>query len=139
MESMNKFKVLTMIIICLFFFAIAAMYVNTKDVSQAKNQESYSDEDRDYDTYRNSTVKEAADFEDVKYALKNLESKVNILDDKVNRKLNSQKSSEPKSSGMRCKIIGSKTNSGIESLSPEVAIQDAQINGNDIVVTCSLR
>ena len=139
MESMNKFKVLTIMIIGLFVFAIAAMYVNTKDVSQTKSQESYETEDRDYDAYQTRAGKDKTEMVDVMYALDNLETRFKNLEDKVDKKLNSQKTSEPKSSGMRCKIIGSKTSSGIEPLSPEVAIQDAQINGNDIVVTCSLR
>ena len=33
MESMNKFKVLTVIIVCMFLFVIAAIYSNTKDVA----------------------------------------------------------------------------------------------------------
>ena len=38
MESMNKFKVLTIIVICMFIFAIAAIYSNTKDASEGKLQ-----------------------------------------------------------------------------------------------------
>ena len=36
MESMNKFKALTVIIVCMFVFVIAAIYSNTKDVATSK-------------------------------------------------------------------------------------------------------
>jgi len=142
MESMNKFRALTIMIICLFVFAIAAMYVNTKDVSEQKSQEYSQNGDSDYGASNTRAGREQMDMTDIMYALNNLETKVNDLETKVEKNARStSRSSESGSSasGMRCRIIGSKTASGIEDLSPEVAIQDAKINGNEIVVTCSLR
>ena len=36
MENINKFKVFTIVIICTFVFVIAAIYTNTKDVTEDK-------------------------------------------------------------------------------------------------------
>ena len=36
MESLNKFKILTIIFICMFVFVVAAIYANTKDVTEGK-------------------------------------------------------------------------------------------------------
>lgn len=134
MESINKFKMLTIMIICAGVFAIAAMYVNTKDVTEQKNQEN-SEEQYDYtDPANDATTK------DLTYSLNQLENKVKKLEARINDNSRSPKSSASSSSnGMRCKIIGTKTVRGIEELSPDVALQDARINGNDIVVTCSLK
>lgn len=132
MESMNKFKVLTIIIICLFMFAIAAMYTNTKDVSEGKAKQSAQNPSRYEEQTRN---KEKLDFTDLMYSLDALQHRVEELEAKTGN-VSSQTSG---SSDLNCSIYGSKTLRGIEPLSPNAAVQDAQINGNDLVITCSLR
>ena len=132
MESINKFKILSVLIICMGLFSIAAMYVKTKDISEQKAQK-----EPGYEQQESSNVDNAAAIDEVMYSVEKLERKVRMLEEKVNN--NSTAKSSSNSGGTRCKIYGTKTRGGIEALSSEVALQDARINGNDIVVTCSLK
>jgi hypothetical protein len=138
MESMNKFKVLTVLIICVFVFAIAAMYVNTKDASEQRAQEHSEYEEEDYDNVRSN--KQSAGMSDLMYAVSRLENRVNQLEEKNRKNESLRKNTSPTTdSGVRCKIFGTVSGARIEQISPDAALQDARINGNDLVLTCSLR
>ncbi len=132
MESMNKFKVLTIIIICLFMFAIAAMYINTKDATEGKAQTSSQNNSGYQDRARN---KEKLDFADVMLEMESIQQRVEMLEARGG---GSQERGNSGGNELRCKIYGVKTLRGIEQISPTAAVQDAQVNGNDIVITCSL-
>ena len=90
MESMNKFKVLTIIIICLFTFAVAAMYSNTKEVSEDKANDTYVSKD----AYKQSNGREKYDITDLVYSVEALEHRVDALEKKINEKNNSSSSSD---------------------------------------------
>lgn len=138
MESMNKFKALTVLIICVFVFAIAAMYVNTKDASEQRAQEHSEYEEEDYDNVRSN--KQSAGMSDLMYAVSRLENRVNQLEEKNRKNESLRKNTSPTTdSGVRCKIFGTVSGARIEQISPDAALQDARINGNDLVLTCSLR
>ena len=138
MESMNKFKALTVLIICVFVFAIAAMYVNTKDASEQRAQERSEYEEEDYDNVRSN--KQSAGMSDLMYAVSRLENRVNQLEEKNRKNESLRKNTSPTTdSGVRCKIFGTVSGARIEQISPDAALQDARINGNDLVLTCSLR
>ncbi len=141
MESMNKFKALTVLIICVFVFAIAAMYVNTKDATEQRAQERSEYEEENYDDYNANARKNQADVSDLKYTISHLEKRISELETKTKKStVSSQKTSTTTADGsVRCKIYGTRTGAGIEQISPEVALQDVRINGNDLVLTCSLR
>lgn len=139
MESMNKFKALTVLIICVFVFAIAAMYVNTKDASEQRAQERSEYEEEDYDDNVRSN-KQSAGMSDLMYAVSRLENRVNQLEEKNRKNESLRKNTSPTTdSGVRCKIFGTVSGARIEQISPDAALQDARINGNDLVLTCSLR
>ena len=135
MESINKFKILSVLIICMGLFSIAAMYVRTKDITDQKAPKNPNYEQSEY----NNNVESGAAIDEVAYSVEKLERKVRILEEKIDRNATSKKSSDSVAGGTRCKIYGTKTRGGIEALSSEAALQDARINGNDIVVTCSLK
>lgn len=135
MESMNKFKFLTIMIICLFVFAVSAMYINTKDASDIKLKE----HDEVYEQLQKQEAKKIINegkdnYNDVSSAISNLNRRI----DELSKKVETNNSSVSNSNSLNCRIYGSKTPRGIEELNPNAAIQDAQINNNDIVITCSL-
>ena len=129
MESMNKFKVLTIIFICLFVFAVGAIYSNTKDVSNAKSQVKTENSET---TFTENTV-ESSDNQD-------LVSQINFLNhriDELNEKLNNTSDEDTNSTSLNCRIYGNLTPNGVEQLSPEAAVQEAQVNNSELVVTCT--
>ena len=135
MESMNKFKFLTIMIICLFVFAVSAMYINTKDASDIKLKE----HDEVYEQLQKQEAKKIINegkdnYNDVSSAISNLNRRI----DELSKKVETNNSSVSNSNSLNCRIYGSKTPRGIEELNPNAAIQDAQINNNEIVITCSL-
>ncbi len=134
MESMNKFKVLTIFMICLFVFAIAAMYVNTKDASDMKANERNEYAQNEYQQEQRQVRQNRIDMTEVMYALDNLEHRVDDLSEKVDKGT----SGNSGANSLNCRIYGVKTIRGIEELSQNAAIKDAQINKNDLVITCSL-
>lgn len=130
MESMNKFKVLTIIFICLFVFVVGAIYSNTKDVSNVKNQAKTENAEVPANTENTVQVNENQD----------LVSQIDMLNrrvDELNEKLNNASDANANSTGLNCRIYGSLTPNGVEQLTPESAIQEAKVNNSELVVTCT--
>lgn len=122
MESMNKFKVLTVIIICMFLFIVAAIYSNTKDASINKVQQKKLS--TDYDKQKASLNNDVNVSE--------LQNQIEFLNKRVDDlSVNS-------SSGLTCKIIGVSTGEEIFKLTQDEAIEEARNSGAEIVITCSL-
>ncbi len=133
MESMNKFKVLTIIVICMFIFAIAAIYSNTKDASEGKMQAKQQAQDEQVqDEIKTNENTDEANNSDTATQIDVLNRRIDELNDKIG---NSDNNGTP----LNCKIYGSMTSSGIEQLSPDAAVQEAKVNNNDLVITCSMR
>ena len=133
MESMNKFKVLTIIVICMFIFAIAAIYSNTKDASEGKLQEKQqAANEQVQNEIKTNENTDLASNNDTATQIDVINHRLDELNEKFN---NSNNNGTP----INCKIYGSMTSSGIEQLSPDTAIQEAKVNNNDIVITCSIR
>lgn len=136
MESMNKFKVLTIVVICLFVFAIGAIYSNTKDATAGKLQQKNESVSENSQENTETTAAETAENSNNTQSIQNLTDEI----DNLNRRIDelSQKVNENSSSSLKCKIIGSMGNNGIEQLTEEAALQEASVNNRDIVITCSL-
>lgn len=130
MENVNKFKVFTIVIICTFLFAIAAIYSNTKDVSEhatddMKQSQTYVQKDKSgYQSSDNVVNTE----------IENLHKRIDEISTKVDRikRNDSQASTE-----LKCRIAGTLGNRGMEEMSANAAINDARVNNNDLVVLCS--
>lgn len=130
MESINKFKMWTIIFLCMFVFVIAAIYTNTKDVSEHKNQqvqklreEKFSEQVAD----ENSAV--ASD----NTQLQELTMKVNELNQRLN-----DMSTTATGRKMNCNIQGVlDENNNIEQLTQDAALQEAENSGKELVLTCS--
>lgn len=132
MESINKFKVFTIIIFCTFVFAIAAMYINTKDVTDDKTgtqKESVNSED---EYSRRENVNSSVDMSG---EIRNIYQRL----DELNAKIDNSRRQDSKSNAnnLKCRIAGTLGARGMEEMSPNAAINDARINKNDLVVLCS--
>lgn len=133
MESMNKFKVLTIIVICMFIFAIAAIYSNTKDASEGKLQaKQQAQNEQVQDEIKTNENTDETNNSDTATQIDVLNRRIDELNDKIG---NSDNNVTP----LDCKIYGSMTSSGIEPLSPDAAVQEAKVNNNDLVITCSMK
>ena len=133
MESMNKFKVLTIIVICMFIFAIAAIYSNTKDASEGKLQaKQQAQNEQVQDEIKTNENTDETNNSDTATQIDVLNRRIDELNDKIG---NSDNNGTP----LDCKIYGSMTSSGIEPLSPDAAVQEAKVNNKDLVITCSMK
>ena len=133
MESMNKFKVLTIIVICMFIFAIAAIYSNTKDASEGKLQaKQQAQNEQVQDEIKTNENTDETNNSDTATQIDVLNRRIDELNDKIG---NSDNNGTP----LNCKIYGSMTSSGIEPLSPDAAVQEEKVNNNDLVITCSMK
>jgi hypothetical protein len=125
MESMNKFKALTVIIVCMFVFVIAAIYSNTKDVATSKALPTSKPLSTDY--------KQRAGVDNGNVSTVYLEQQFNFLNKRVDELSDKVSNSE----SLKCKVIGVYTPDGIEKLSQNSAIEEARDYGYDLVITCS--
>ena len=125
MESMNKFKALTVIIVCMFVFVIAAIYSNTKDVATTKSLPTNKALSTDY--------KQKSSVGNDNVSTTYLEQQFNFLNKRVDELSDKVSNSE----SLNCKVIGVYTPNGIERLSQDVAIGEARDSGYDLVITCS--
>lgn len=135
MESLNKFKILTIIFICMFVFVVAAIYANTKDVTEGKVKLKNSAENSQVQSDVDNEMANGTENSEV---VSNLEMQIDTLNkrvDELNEKLNNSGSAS--SIGLNCRIIGAMTDNGIEQLTEEAAVQEAKINNREMVITCS--
>lgn len=130
MEGLNKFKVLTIVFLCMFVFVIAAIYTNTKDVSENKTQETQKLQE---EHVRDQIASESNNISSDNAQLQELSMRL----DNLTQRLDEMNSS---SSGKRlnCNIQGVlDENSNIEQLTQDAALQEAQNSGKELVLTCS--
>lgn len=121
MDSMNKFKVLTIIIICMFLFIIAAIYSNTKDAAVGKTQTKVQSTESNKRNYVEQNTNDS----------QQLQSQIEMLNKRIDEM------SSNSSSDLTCKIIGVSNSEGIFRLTQDEAIEEAKNNGAEIVITCS--
>ncbi|MBQ8668957.1 hypothetical protein IJ472_04195 [bacterium] len=127
MESMNKFKVLTIAFICMFVFAIGAMYSNTKDAAGGKAKEKTQATQGQEAAKQPSKYQQTAEYADINRQL-----------DFINQRIDELSGNSAMSGGMICKIIGVRTDDGIDQMGQDEAIEEAKSSGAEIVVSCSL-
>ena len=125
MKGVNKFQVLTVVVVCMFLFVIAAIYSNTKDATVTKAQKS-SSLSTDYKN-KNEVVQSNKNTEDLQRQI-----------DFVNQRIDELVERAETTSGKDCKIIGVYTSDGILRMSKKEAIDDARTSGADIVLRCDI-
>jgi len=130
MESMNKFKVLTIMVMCMFVFVIAAIYVNTKDATanKTKNTEQIKQE-----RIKDSIQTKVDDNNQVVSDLSNKIDVMNARIEELNQRIDNQNSNDGK---LNCRVYGVLTPAGIEKMMTEDAIDDVRRNNNELVITC---
>ncbi len=130
MEGLNKFKVLTITIVLLFVFVVAAIYSNTKDATQLKTKNSANIEKsnlkKDIQSERNNFSDNSGDISELQTSLGNLNARVDELSNRLEETHNGT-----------CKIYGILRDNEVEKLSSEAAIQEARDNDRELVMTCS--
>jgi hypothetical protein len=129
MESLNKFKILTICVVAMFVFAIAAIYSNTKDASMDKTMVKTEDINREEPE---DTAISGANEDDYSTQIKVLNGRIDELNERVDKTV------ERQSNKLNCKVMGIMTKDGLTELSSDDAIQEAKNNGNDIIISCSL-
>lgn len=129
MEEFNKFKVLTVAIILMFIFAVAAIYTNTKEASVDKGDNKNIEERANLENRKQYDSQEVSKsigrIEELGDELSRLNDRVNDITDKLNSFENST-----------CHIYGIMTDNGPEQYSAREALSNAQENGLDIVLSC---
>ena len=120
MESMNKFKVLTIIGVCMFVFMVAAIYSNTKDatINNSKPQASTANK------VKAPVVRDTANVQE-------LQNQIEMLTRRIDELQNNS------AGELTCKIVGVSTSEGIYKLTQEEAIEEAKNSGSEIVINCS--
>jgi TolA-binding protein len=129
MESLNKFKVLTICVVAMFVFTVAAIYSNTKDVSMDKSVAKTEDIDKN-----TSEITDISQLGEDDYAnqIKVLNGRIDELNERINKTVETQ------ASNLKCRVMGIMTKDGLVELSADEVVQEAKANGNDIIVSCSL-
>lgn len=133
MESINKFKILTIIVICTFLFVIAAIYSNTKDATSDKTRLKKETANENMANTRTAGNSETSQNNQ---NVHELTSRIEFLNRRIDE-LEQRIRDDNLSNSLNCRIIGSLANNEIELLSEEAAIQEARVNNRDIVITCS--
>ena len=129
MNGLNKFKILTITFLCMFVFVIAAIYTNTKEVTENKTNaknEIKNEQNKD------NEISEENEVSQDNSKLQDLSIKVDVLTQKVNDLQNGGNSSAQ----LRCQVQGIMDGDRIEQLSQEAAMQEAKDNNRELVMTC---
>lgn len=127
MRELSKFKVITIVFLCLFIFTVGAIYTNTKEMAentaQSRTENMDKNRTREINIEQRNARKNMNNVRDLNEKLNELTQRVNAIDDNKNK--------------MNCKIQGILGDNGLEQLSEEASITEAKINGKEIVMTCS--
>ena len=118
MDGLNKFKILTIVFLCMFVFVIAAIYTNTKEVTENK-------------TNANQKIKEENEISQDNSSLQDLSIKVDVLTKRLDELQNGNSSNK-----LNCQVQGIMDGDRIEQLTQEAAMQEAKENNRELVLTC---
>ncbi len=128
MESLNKFKVLTIVIICMFVFVVAAIYSNTKDATGKVQMKSPIQIEQDNKAKENAQAA-LQNTDNLAEQIEFLNRRIDELSERVNN--------NSSTGNLNCHIVGTMGDNGLQQLTEDAAIQDARDNGNELVVACS--
>ena len=135
MESMNKYTVLATIIILTFLFCVGAIYSNTRDLKNNKeNLDKTKIEIKNNGSSKTETetTKISNDYSDILERLNNLDEKISKLENRQNTSSNEN--------SLNCGIVGIMTSSGIDKMTSTEAIEEISRNSdNELVITCTMK
>lgn len=128
MDGLNKFKILTIIFLCMFVFVVAAIYTNTKEVTENKtnaNQKIKAEQKKDdMNAEENEISQDNSNLQD-------LSMKVDVLTKRLDELQNGNSSNK-----LNCQVQGIMDGDRIEQLTQEAAMQEAKENNRELVLTC---
>ena len=124
MYGTNKFKIAFVTFILIFLFMICAMYSTTKDQAESTKKQREATE-----TIKLENEKISQTASEKRRELDDLRSQIETLNNKV-------ESLQSSSSNFKCRVQGVLSNGQVDSVSTEVALQEAK-NGEEIVLICS--
>lgn len=134
--ELNKFKIFTIVFLCMFVFVVGVIYTNTKEM--VENSTKNNQAERNIETYRKENI-EHQNMERNSSEIVVINDKIEDLTRRIDT-LATQNVAEKESEGsenVKCKIRGIMTENGLESLSNASALNEAKINGKELVLTCS--
>ena len=128
MDGLNKFKILTIVFLCMFVFVVAAIYTNTKEVTENKtnaNQKIKAEQKKDdMNAEENEISQDNSNLQD-------LSMKVDVLTKRLDELQNGNSSNK-----LNCQVQGIMDGDRIEQLTQEAAMQEAKENNRELVLTC---
>lgn len=131
MNGLNKFKMITIVFICMFIFVVAAIYTNTKEASVQKlqtNQQGQSENGDANNIENGNTVSgDNPQIQDLYVRIDELSQRIEDLSHDRNSD----------GTSISCNIQGILNGDNIEELTQESAIQEARDNGKELVMICS--
>lgn len=128
MDGLNKFKILTIVFLCMFVFVIAAIYTNTKEVTENKTN---ANQKIKVEQNKNDMNEEENEISQDNSSLQDLSIKVDVLTKRLDE-LQSGNSSNK----LNCQVQGIMDGDRIEQLTQEAAMQEAKENNRELVLTC---
>ena len=134
--ELNKFKIFTIVFLCMFVFMVGVIYTNTKEMVERGTQS--NQEDRNIERARRENI-DQRNMEQNSSDIQVINDKIEDLTRRIDT-LATENVRENESSGsdsVKCKIRGVMTDNGLESLSDASALNEAKINGKELVLTCS--
>lgn len=131
MDGLNKFKVLTIIFLCMFVFIIAAIYTNTKEVTENKTQLNHKISN---EQIKDKIISGENIISQDNSQLQDLSLKVEQLSRRIDEIANSRNSD---GTNLNCRVQGVMDGDRVEQLSQEAAMQEAKVNNKELVMTCS--
>ena len=140
MQEFNKFRVITAGFILMFVFVVAAMYTNTKDITEQKVKEAGGTVKQNVNPYdfnkkkfKNNEQMNLTDENEVSQ----LEKRITYLENSI-ANIKTEMASN-KRSNLNCQIRGILDNDEVVPFSPRDAIDEANMNNREIVITCRVK
>lgn len=128
MDGLNKFKILTIVFLCMFVFVIAAIYTNTKEVTENKTN---ANQKIKVEQNKNDMNEEENEISQDNSSLQDLSIKVDVLTKRLDELQNGNFSNK-----LNCQVQGIMDGDRIEQLTQEAAMQEAKENNRELVLTC---
>ena len=128
MDGLNKFKILTIVFLCMFVFVIAAIYTNTKEVTENKTN---ANQKIKVEQNKNDMNEEENEISQDNSSLQDLSIKVDVLTKRLDELQNGNSSNK-----LNWQVQGIMDGDRIEQLTQEAAMQEAKENNRELVLTC---
>lgn len=128
MDGLNKFKILTIVFLCMFVFVIAAIYTNTKEVTENKTN---ANQKIKVEQNKNDMNEEENEISQDNSSLQDLSIKVDVLTKRLDELQNGNSANK-----LNCQVQGIMDGDRIEQLTQEAAMQEAKENNRELVLTC---